>query len=78
MIADDHYSARDALELIEVEYDELPVVVDARAALDRDAPLIRDDKHGQGDNRDIRLGCREIVPRPTECSTEPTSSSSRT
>ena len=51
VIAEDHYAARDALELIEVEYDELPVVVDARAALDHDAPLIRDDKPGQGDNR---------------------------
>ena len=31
VIADDHYSARDALELIDVEYEPLPVVVDARA-----------------------------------------------
>ena len=33
VIADDHYSARDALELIDVDYDPLPVVVDPRAAL---------------------------------------------
>ena len=30
VIADDRYSARDALELIDVEYEPLPAVVDAR------------------------------------------------
>jgi carbon-monoxide dehydrogenase small subunit len=38
---------RDALELIDVEYEPLPAVVNARKALDPDAPLIRDDKEGQ-------------------------------
>ena len=42
VIADDHYSARDALELIDVDYDPLPVVVDPRAALEPGAPLVRD------------------------------------
>jgi aerobic carbon-monoxide dehydrogenase large subunit len=51
VIADDHYAARDALELIDVEYEPLPVVVDARRALDPDAPAIRDDL---GDDRDNR------------------------
>ncbi len=50
VIAEDHYSARDALELIDVEYDMLPAVVDARRALDPDAPVIRDDKENQADN----------------------------
>ena len=50
VIADDHYSARDALELIDVEYEPLPAVVNARKALDADAPVIRDDKEGQTDN----------------------------
>jgi len=50
VIADDRYSARDALELIDVVYDTLPAVVNARKALDPDAPLIRDDKEGQTDN----------------------------
>ncbi len=50
VIAEDHYSARDALELIEVEYEELPVVVDAKKALDADAPVIRDDKEEQSNN----------------------------
>src|SRR6478609_7738415 len=50
VVAEDRYAARDALELIEVEYDELPVVVDARKALDADAPVIRDDQEGRTDN----------------------------
>ncbi len=37
VVADDRYSARDALELIEVEYEPLPAVTDARAALSPDA-----------------------------------------
>ena len=50
VIATDEYSARDALQLIEVDYDPLPAIVNARKALDPDAPLIRDDKDGQADN----------------------------
>ncbi|MFD5793837.1 aerobic carbon-monoxide dehydrogenase large subunit [Streptomyces diastatochromogenes] len=50
VVAEDHYAARDALELIDVEYEPLPPVVDARRALDADAPVIRDDKEGQTDN----------------------------
>ncbi len=50
VIATDEYSARDALQLIDVDYDPLPAVVNARKALDPDAPLIRDDKDGQRDN----------------------------
>ena len=50
VIADDRYAARDALELIDVEYDVLPAVVNARKALDADAPVIRDDKEGQSNN----------------------------
>src|ERR687897_2163096 len=50
VIADDHYAARDALELIDVEYEPLPVLVDPRKALEPDAPIIRDDKEGQTSN----------------------------
>jgi carbon-monoxide dehydrogenase large subunit len=50
VVADDRYAARDALELVDVEYEPLPPVVDARKALDPDAPVIRDDKEGQTDN----------------------------
>ncbi|MHB1554744.1 MAG: aerobic carbon-monoxide dehydrogenase large subunit [Acidimicrobiales bacterium] len=50
VVAEDRYSARDALELIDVQYDPLPPVVDARHALDPDAPVIRDDLEGKADN----------------------------
>ncbi len=51
VVAEDRYSARDALELIEVEYEELPAVVNARTALDAGVPVIRDDQEGRSDNR---------------------------
>ena len=50
VVAEDRYAARDALELIEVDYEPLPAVADARRALDPDAPVIRDDKEGRTDN----------------------------
>jgi aerobic carbon-monoxide dehydrogenase large subunit len=50
VVAEDRYAARDALELIDVEYDILPAVVDAKKALDSDAPVIRTDKDGKTDN----------------------------
>ena len=50
VVADDRYSARDALELIEVDYEPLPAVVNARKALDPDAPVIRPDIEGKTDN----------------------------
>ena len=50
VVAEDHYAARDAIELIGVEYEPLPPVIDARHALDADAPVIRTDKEGQTDN----------------------------
>jgi aerobic carbon-monoxide dehydrogenase large subunit len=50
VVAEDKYSARDALELIEVEYEELPPVMDAQRAMDPGSPVIRDDKEGKSDN----------------------------
>jgi aerobic carbon-monoxide dehydrogenase large subunit len=50
VVAEDLYTARDALELIEVDYDPLPVIVDPRQALEDGAPVIRDDKEGQDTN----------------------------
>ena len=51
VIAHDRYAARDALELIVVEYEQLTPVIDARMALDPGAPLVRDDLAGRADNR---------------------------
>ena len=49
VIATDRYIAKDALELIDVDYEPLEPVMDAKRAMDPDAPIIRDDK-GQTDN----------------------------
>ncbi|MGI9520795.1 MAG: aerobic carbon-monoxide dehydrogenase large subunit [Hyphomicrobiaceae bacterium] len=43
VIAQDRYSAADAVDLIEVEYEELPVLVDPMAADRDDAPILRED-----------------------------------
>ena len=51
VVAEDRYAARDALELIDVEYEQLPAVVNARTALDPGVPVIRDDLAGKTDNR---------------------------
>jgi carbon-monoxide dehydrogenase large subunit len=51
VVADDRYSARDALELIDVTYEPLRPVVDARRALDEGAPLVRDDLADHRDNQ---------------------------
>ncbi|MBO0703105.1 MAG: molybdopterin-dependent oxidoreductase, partial [Candidatus Dormibacteraeota bacterium] len=50
VVAEDRYAARDALELIQVEYDPLPAVADATRALEPSAPVIRDDIEGKTDN----------------------------
>ena len=49
VIAENRYIAKDALELIDVDYEPLDPVMDAKRAMDPDAPVIRDDK-GQTDN----------------------------
>src|SRR5262249_62199848 len=40
VVAEDPYVARDAVELIQVDYDPLPLVLDPFAALQPEAPLI--------------------------------------
>jgi carbon-monoxide dehydrogenase large subunit len=51
VVAEDRYVAHDALELIEVDYDPLPVIVDPKKSIESGATVIRDDKEGQTDNR---------------------------
>jgi carbon-monoxide dehydrogenase large subunit len=43
VIADDRYTARDARDLIEVDYEPLPAVVDVEKAMQPDAPLLYED-----------------------------------
>ncbi|HEV3040797.1 MAG TPA: aerobic carbon-monoxide dehydrogenase large subunit [Candidatus Angelobacter sp.] len=44
VVAEDQYTAADAAELVEVDYEELPVLVDPHKALDPKAPILRDDR----------------------------------
>ena len=50
VIAETVYIAKDAVELIDVDYESLPVVSTPQQALEKDAPVIRDEKEGQEDN----------------------------
>ncbi len=50
VIATDPYIAKDALELIDVDYEPLGVVVSPQAAAADGAPVIRDEKEDQTDN----------------------------
>ena len=43
VVAEDRYTARDALELIEVEYEELPAVVDQEEAMKEGAPQLHEE-----------------------------------
>ncbi len=65
VVATDPYVAHDALELIDVDYDPLPPVVDPHRALRPDAPLIREDKEGQTSNHIFHWeqGDREATER---------------
>jgi carbon-monoxide dehydrogenase large subunit len=51
VIAETAYVAKDALELIDVDYEPLPAVTTPQQALEPDAPLIRDEKEGQTSNQ---------------------------
>ncbi|HEV2341877.1 MAG TPA: xanthine dehydrogenase family protein molybdopterin-binding subunit [Candidatus Acidoferrales bacterium] len=43
VVANDRYAARDAVDLVEVDYDPLPAVVDPEKAIAKDAPKLYDD-----------------------------------
>jgi aerobic carbon-monoxide dehydrogenase large subunit len=47
VIADDRYIAADGVEAVEVDYEELPVVIDPFAALKPGAPVLREDLAGK-------------------------------
>jgi carbon-monoxide dehydrogenase large subunit len=42
VVAEDAYTARDAVELIDVEYEPLPVVIDAEKALEKNSPILHE------------------------------------
>jgi carbon-monoxide dehydrogenase large subunit len=44
VVAEDQYTAADAAELVEVDYEELPVLVDPHKSTDADAPILREDR----------------------------------
>src|SRR5262245_5800092 len=44
VVAEDRYTAADAAELVEVEYEELPVLVDPHKATDPGSPILREDR----------------------------------
>src|SRR3989454_732607 len=65
VIAETAYIAKDALELIDVEYDVLDAVPTPQQALAEGAPVIRDDKEGQTSNHIYHweAGDREATER---------------
>src|SRR5213076_3026474 len=65
VVAESAYIARDALELIDVDYEILPAVTSPQQALADGAPVIRDDKEGQAGNHiyDWETGDKEATDR---------------
>jgi aerobic carbon-monoxide dehydrogenase large subunit len=65
VVADDPYIAKDAVEAIVVDYEPLPAIVNPDQAMAPDAPLIRDDKANQPDNKifDWEVGDRDGTER---------------
>ena len=49
VIADNRYIAADAAELVEVDYEVLPALVDPKKAMTDDAPIVRQDLVGKDD-----------------------------
>jgi carbon-monoxide dehydrogenase large subunit len=65
VIADDPYIAKDGCEAIVVDYEPLPPIVNPVQAMAPDAPLIRDDKVNQVDNKifDWEVGDKDGTDR---------------
>jgi carbon-monoxide dehydrogenase large subunit len=49
IVADDRYIAADAVELVEVEYEQLPAVNNPDKAMAPDAPVLREDLRGKNE-----------------------------
>jgi carbon-monoxide dehydrogenase large subunit len=70
VVAEDRYAARDAVDLIRVDYEVLPAVVDQEQALAEGAPLVHDDAPGNlafhwqaGNATDEAFAQAEVVVR---------------
>src|SRR5919206_2292833 len=70
VVAEDRYIARDALDLIEVDYEPLPVVVDAKKATEPGAPQLHENapnnivmewECGDKAKADAAIGSAEVV-----------------
>ena len=49
VVAETRHAAEDAASLVEVDYEDLPAVMDAEAALDAGAPLLHTEEYERGD-----------------------------
>jgi len=65
VVAESAYVAKDALELIDVDYEALEPIVTPQRALESDAPVIRTDKEDKTDNHiyDWESGDKEATER---------------
>src|SRR5437879_10571225 len=58
VIADDRYTARDAKDLIEVDYEPLPAAIDLEKAMQPDAPILYEEFGTRSEERRVGKGCR--------------------
>ena len=65
VIAESAYIAKDACELIDVDYEPLQAITSPQQALEEGAPVIRDEKEGQTDNHiyDWEAGDKEATDK---------------
>src|SRR5713226_2480936 len=62
VVAEDLYTARDAAELVEVDYDSLPVVTDMEKALSKDTPFVHDEfKSNQAFTHTLKNGDNRLT-----------------
>ncbi len=55
VVAEDRYAAMDGIQAVDVDYEELPVLIDPKKALDEGAPVLREDV---AENDDVGQGAR--------------------
>lgn len=67
VVAETQYAAADMAELVQVDYEELPVLVDPRHAMDADAPILREDREEKSNHIfHWEVGDREATRRAYE------------